>query len=189
MWFIVKNKLKYWATGWQSIKRHLFNTGTDTPFSSISSSISFKQRQMWNQSELWIQNDKIEMFQVRRLKCVMEVPQDEWRAPAAKPLCKFPATLFDKQQHRFVYMQSLARHCAHSPAVRAESCQSGDTQWMTPVCNEATRPDITLHSDRHTQTLAEVITCSTHRLSGVKRGRTLRSPSAPQTLGNESEVE
>lgn len=128
-WFIVKSKSSD-GTGTcrdripakQRTTKHLFNIGTGTAFSFFT----------WRgcHTKDWCEINLVDEFKTPgskwtrccEVEMVMEAVQGEWRAPAAKPLCKSAATLFDKQQHRFVYMQSLARHCAHSPAVRAESC-------------------------------------------------------------------
>lgn len=75
----------------------------------------------------------METLQLEMLARVTEVQQGEWRAPAAKPLCKFSATLFDKQQQRLVYMQRLAGHCAHTaPLSGTVMLERWHTRWMTP---------------------------------------------------------
>lgn len=88
--------------------------------------------------------------------------------------------LFDKQQQQFVYMQSLARRCAHRPPVKPESRSAGDTRRMTPVL----RPDdrARLHASR--RAAAHI----TSQRSDVAGGAPAL-PSAPQTLADESRVE
>lgn len=70
--------------------------------------------------------------------------------------------LFDKQQQQFVYMQSLARRCAHRPPVKPESRSAGDTRRMTG-------PDFTLQRDgRRHGGLSQ--SGGTHHISAVRRG-------------------
>lgn len=66
--------------------------------------------------------------------------EDEWRAPKARPLCKFHATLFDKQQ------TPLCIYAKPDKTVCTQACCQTEVmlEWWHPCDrSEATGPNVT----------------------------------------------
>jgi len=139
---------------------------------------------MWIQSSLWISKttqSKMGPGGERPKTCDGGAAHGERRAPAAKPRCKFHATLFDKQQHRFVYMQRPGETLSTQPC-----CRSGVMleRWhpMDDPClqwghlarlHHSNWTDARTHTHTHTQ--ANIFTSSqgsnvAERSDGLKLG-------------------
>lgn len=139
------------------------------------------QRQMWNQSKVWIQN---QMVQVPRGWNVWhrasEGQQQRNHYANSRPLCLTSnnTALYICKAWQDTVHTGLLSKWSHARLVD-DPCLRWD-YWAR------------LHTSSR-QTLTNTGTsyrmCSARHISGVKRGRTLGSPSVPQTLGNESEVE